>query len=251
MPGKLPIITQTPSANFGDRRGQAVIDMLIIHFTDQPDLQSAADILTDPNRAVSAHYLIAADGRILQLVNETDRAWHAGVAFWAGARDINSRSIGIELDNPGIDTGAHPYPAAQMQSLQALAIDILCRHPIPARHVLGHSDVAPGRKQDPGPLFDWQSLAAAGVGLWPKDWPADSPKAWPNTPASTEFGWSQVADLLARIGYDPLLIAAAPAAVVSAFQSHWRAANIDGRLDPQTAARIAAIAAMVEADKSL
>ncbi len=111
MPGKLPIITQTPSANFGDRRGQAVIDMLIIHFTDQPDLQSAVDILTDPNRAVSAHYLIAADGRILQLVNETDRAWHAGVAFWAGARDINSRSIGIELDNPGIDTGAHPYPA--------------------------------------------------------------------------------------------------------------------------------------------
>ncbi|MEK9595259.1 MAG: N-acetylmuramoyl-L-alanine amidase [Rhodospirillaceae bacterium] len=243
MPGKLPTITQTPSANFGDRRGQAVIDMLIIHFTDQPDLQSAVDILTDPNRAVSAHYLIAADGRILQLVNETDRAWHAGVAFWAGEHDINSRSIGIELDNPGIDTGVHPYPAAQMQSLQALAIDILCRHPIPARHVLGHSDVAPGRKQDPGPLFDWQRLAAAGVGLWPKD--------WPKTPVSNEFDWSQAADLLARIGYDPALIAAAPAAVVSAFQSHWRAANIDGQLDAQTAAHIASIAAMVEADKSL
>lgn len=238
MANPVPLITQTPSPNFGERRGGVTADMLIIHFTDQPDVTAAVDILTDPARAVSAHYLIAADGQILQLVAEHKRAWHAGVAHWAGQTDINSRSIGIELDNPGIDTGRHPFPAVQMRALITLARAIIARHPIPARHVLGHSDIAPLRKQDPGPLFDWQHLAAAGIGLWP------------DATDQRDICAADAAMMLSEIGYDPAAIAASPTAVVSAFQSHWRPTKIDGQLDPETRNFIAAVADLVAADKA-
>ncbi len=157
-----------PSPNHNARPDGAVIDMLILHYTGLPTLQESLDRLCDPSADVSAHYLIAEEGEVHALVPEDRRAWHAGVAYWRGDKDINSRSIGIELQNPGHEFGYRAYPVAQMTSLVELSLEILGRHPIPARHVLGHSDVSPDRKQDPGELFDWAGLAAAGIGLWPQ-----------------------------------------------------------------------------------
>lgn len=160
-------IIQRPSPNFGDRRGDGVVDMLILHYTDMANAEEAVDLLCNPEAEVSAHYLIARDGRCFQMVDEAKRAWHAGVSYWAGETDVNSRSIGIELDNPGHRLGYIPFTEPQMQSLKALCQGLLSRHPIPPERVLGHSDIAPGRKRDPGDLFDWKALADAGIGRWP------------------------------------------------------------------------------------
>ncbi len=157
-------VTDHPSPNFGPRPDGIVIDMLVIHYTGMPSGAAALRRLCDPVAEVSAHYLIEEDGRLFRLVGEAERAWHAGVASWRGESNINDRSIGIELVNPGHDYGYRPFPAAQMAALIALAGDILTRHPILTRNVVGHSDVAPSRKQDPGELFDWHALAAAGIG---------------------------------------------------------------------------------------
>ena len=150
------------SPNFNDRDGQA-IDMVIIHFTGMQSAQAALQRLCDPAAEVSAHYVIDEDSKIYQLVDETMRAWHAGVSEWAGTSNINSRSIGIELVNPGYEWGYQAFPPAQIDALIALLQEILPRYAIPPTHVLGHSDVAPARKQDPGHLFPWAQLNQAGV----------------------------------------------------------------------------------------
>jgi N-acetylmuramoyl-L-alanine amidase len=206
--------------------------MLILHYTGMPTAHAALDRLCDPAADVSCHWLIEDDGTLWRLVDEACRAWHAGVSAWAGAHDINSRSVGIELVNPGHEGGYRPFPTAQMAALAELARAILARHPIPAARVLGHADVAPERKSDPGELFDWAWLAARGIGLWPAD---DAP-APPIAPAEG----------LKRIGYD--FSGAEPgAAVIRAFQRHFRPRLIDGAIDAETARRIAQVAASIKA----
>jgi len=198
-----------PSPNYDVRKSSVNIDMLVLHYTGMGDSQVALERLRDPATKVSAHYLIDEDGTIYALVDETLRAWHAGVSCWAGQRDINSCSIGIELANPGHEFGYRPYPKQQRDALAMLAEDIVNRHPIPAHRVLGHSDVAPSRKRDPGELFDWNGLAKAGIGLWPEQ--------VSNGPLLEEFG------------YD--VAGAGQTACAVAFQRHWRPNKIDGFMD--------------------
>jgi N-acetylmuramoyl-L-alanine amidase len=202
-------------------------------------MRSAAEALErlcSAEARVSAHYLIAEDGAVWRLVDEDRRAWHAGVSSWRGRDDVNGASIGIELVNPGHEFGYRRFPEAQMAALEALCRDILARHAIPARHVLGHSDVAPQRKQDPGELFDWPRLARAGIGLWPTG--AIAPRA-------VSLGEAQ--RLLAAIGYAVPRTGASDAEtvqVIAAFQRHFRPSCCDGALDAETAGRIVAVAAL-------
>ena len=211
-----------PSPNFDDRPPATAIDMLVLHYTGMESAEAALARLCDPGAKVSAHYVIGEDGAVTALVGEAVRAWHAGAASWRGEPDVNGRSIGIELVNPGHEFGYRDFPDPQMAALERLASDILARHPIPARNVVGHSDVAPGRKTDPGELFDWQRLAAAGIGLWPDDGEGDA---------------EMVSEMLAAYGYDTTDEAAATVA----FQRHFCPQSLDGRADPQTAGRLKAL----------
>lgn len=227
------MIRHRPSPNVNDRRGNPV-DILLLHYTGMKTGVAALDRLTDPTSAVSCHYLIDEDGTCYQLADETARAWHAGVGYWAGATDINSRSIGIELVNPGHEWGYRPFPPAQMYSLATLAQDILGRHPIPPHRVLGHSDIAPLRKQDPGELFDWAWLHASGIGLWPD---IDAPEADLNP-----------RDALGIIGYGPLPDAPSSppvSQIIAAFQRHFCPGNLSGILDAPTMRRLRQVAAAI------
>lgn len=190
--------------------------MLVLHYTGMPSAQAALDRLCDAQAQVSAHYLIDEDGHVYPLVEETRRAWHAGQSFWRGESDINSHSIGIELVNPGHEFGYRPFPTRQIAALTLLCHDILTRHPIPARNVVGHSDIAPQRKQDPGELFPWQQLAAQGIGVWPQ---------------AQEAPHRDVVDCLKLWGYD----VSESHAAVTAFQRRFRPAQIDGKIDDETA----------------
>ena len=182
---------ERPSPNHDARPDGLAVDILLLHYTGMTSGEAALARLCDPAAKVSAHYCIDEDGSVSRLVPEARRAWHAGAGHWAGAGDINARSIGIELVNPGHEFGYRAFPEAQMTALMALARDILARHPIPAARVLGHSDVAPLRKEDPGELFDWQGLAAAGIGLWP-----ETPAEETDLPSDDAFKAG-----LARFGY--------------------------------------------------
>ena len=184
------------SPNHGPREPTLVV----LHYTTNDDADTAIRTLTNPKREVSAHYLVGRDGRIVQLVDEIERAWHAGASYWGGNRDVNSASIGIELDNNGRET----FPQRQIDALLALLSDLRQRYDIPAANVVGHSDVALGRKVDPGPLFPWRALAANGFGLW-----CDPP--YP--PAPPGFG---LATALHALGYDT----AEPEAARRAFRLH-------------------------------
>ena len=226
-------IRQRPSPNHGPRPLPGRIDLLILHYTGMTSAAAALDRLCDPAFEVSAHYLVAEDGTVWQLVDEVRRAWHAGRAFWAGAVNINDRSIGIELANPGHEYGYRPFPEAQLDALATLCRAILARHPIAPERVLAHSDVAPERKQDPGELFPWARLAAAGIGLWP-DFAAPAGPAGADDILAAQRG-------LARIGYDTRAsgkLDSATRAAIAAFQRHWRPARCDGALDGETARRI-------------
>ena len=215
-----------------DDRGSATVDMLVLHYTGMPSGEAALARLCDPVARVSAHYMIDEDGAAYALVPEDRRAWHAGISYWAGARDINARSVGIELVNPGHEFGYRNFPAAQIASLRALAKGIIARHAIPSWRVLGHSDVAPARKDDPGELFPWAHLAADGIGLWPA--PGDDP------------GANAVAGLLARYGYDP---AAPPEKAIIAFQRHFRPSRVDGMADAETRGVLSGLIALYAARK--
>jgi N-acetylmuramoyl-L-alanine amidase len=218
---------ERPSPNFEPRRPG--VDMLILHYTGMTSAAAALDRLCDPAAKVSAHYLIDEDGATYRLVAEDMRAWHAGVSRWRGETDVNGRSIGIELVNPGHEFGYRPFPEPQMVALERLAGDVVARHRIPPRHVLGHSDVAPGRKTDPGELFDWPRLARAGIGLWP----GDTDQAAPDD--------AEVGDLLARFGYGLGQGATGRTEALAAFQRHFRPSRIDGIADRETVSRLAAL----------
>lgn len=153
-----------PSPNFGERRGRGRVDLVVLHYTAMPSCAAALERLCDPAAEVSAHYLIDGDGTVLSLVDEAARAWHAGAGEWAGAGDVNSRSIGIELAN----TGRDPFAEPQMAALENLLAGVLDRHALPPKAVIGHSDMAPDRKGDPGPRFDWRRLALQGLSVWPE-----------------------------------------------------------------------------------
>ena len=220
-------IVERPSPNHGGRRADAAIDMLVLHYTGMASAAAALERLCDPRVEVSAHYLIDEFGIVYRLVPEERRAWLAGVAFWAGERDVNSRSIGIELANPGHDLGYRDFPPAQMAALIDLARGILARHPIPAHRVLAHSDVAPTRKIDPGEKFDWRMLAEAGIGLWPE-----------LSDAGPTVDIAAAQRDLAAFGYEIAATGAMDdqtASVVKAFQRHFRPARVDGRVDAETA----------------
>ncbi|MBL3609610.1 N-acetylmuramoyl-L-alanine amidase [Rhodovulum sulfidophilum] len=176
-----------PSPNCGARRVGARPDMVVLHFTAMTDAASALDRLCDPAAGVSAHYLIARDGRVFQLVDEAGRAWHAGAGCWGGVEDVNSRSIGIELDNPG----DRPFSAPLMAALEALLPGILARWSIRPERVIGHSDMAPDRKWDPGPRFDWRRLARQGLAVWPevRGSAGPAPEETAFRKAATAFGY--------------------------------------------------------------
>ena len=229
----MPAIIECPSPNFDARPAGQAIDMLILHYTGMKSAQDALARMCDETAKVSAHYCVDEDGTLLRLVPEDQCAWHAGVASWAGTGNVNARSIGIELVNPGHEFGYRAFPEAQMETLVTLAREILARHPIPARHALGHSDVAPLRKEDPGELFDWARLAAAGIGLWPGE-PAPGP-------VPDETGLKQG---LATFGYGYL--DEDSGAVVAAFQRHFRPADVNGKADAETAARLTALLALLD-----
>jgi N-acetylmuramoyl-L-alanine amidase len=215
---------ERPSPNHNERPAGKAIDLLLIHYTGMKDAESALQRLTDPAAKVSSHYLIDEAGQVYRLVDERRRAWHAGVGHWAGERDINGVSVGIELANPGHEFGYRPFPQPQMAALIELGRGILARHPIPKARVLGHSDVAPERKIDPGELFDWQDLAKSGIGLWPK-------------PSSGPRDLASIQKALARYGYEVAPSGQQDEATriaLAAFQRHFRPARIDGVADQMT-----------------
>jgi N-acetylmuramoyl-L-alanine amidase len=162
----MPVIEIRPSPSFGPRRGGAVPDMVVLHYTGMDTAEEAIQRLCDPASEVSAHYLIDLGGRVVAMVAEDMRAWHAGAASWGGVADINSCSIGIEIVNPGHTLGYPPFPDPQMSALEALLADILARHAIAPERVVGHACVAPVRKCDPGEKFDWRRLARRGLSVW-------------------------------------------------------------------------------------
>jgi N-acetylmuramoyl-L-alanine amidase len=234
-----------PSPNFDERNCRRPVDMVVLHYTGMPTAAAALQRLSDPEAKVSAHYMIDEDGTIYRLVPEDKRAWHAGVAFWRGVRDVNARSIGIELVNPGHEFGYREFSAVQIEALIALLKDIAARHEIMPGNYVGHSDIAPLRKEDPGELFPWRRLHAAGFGRW---W-TDDFKVSPNAPAMRTGDRSgavlelQVA--LDKIGYaieGSGIYDQHTEAAVRAFQRHWRQAQVDGVSDAETTSLIHHIA---------
>jgi N-acetylmuramoyl-L-alanine amidase len=230
-----------PSPNFNARRFQGV-RFVVIHYTGMKSADEALRRLCDPVAKVSSHYLIDEEGTAFRLVQEDQRAWHAGVSFWRGERDLNGASIGIELANPGHEWGYRPFPNAQIAALKALLRDISARHLVPAAGFLGHSDIAPSRKIDPGEFFPWKDLAEEGFGLWPEE----------TTPVPGHADLAGAFRRLSEIGYavpttmeegsDILNAESAATDVIKTFQRRYLPTQLDGRLDPVTAARIAAVA---------
>jgi N-acetylmuramoyl-L-alanine amidase len=218
---------ELPSPNVDERPAGTVIDTLILHYTGMRSGAEAIARLRDAGAVVSSHYVVEEDGRTFRLVPEALRARHAGVSHWRGREALNDVSIGIEIVNPGHEWGYRHFPALQMAAVADLCLEILDRHAIPACNVVGHSDVAPDRKQDPGELFDWRGLADNGIGIWPAmDGPAEG----------------DARELLGRIGYRTDLELPV---LVTAFQRHWRPERVDGVADAGTLARMQGVLAAI------
>lgn len=216
--------------------------MLVLHYTGMTDFDAALSKLTDPDAGVSAHYVIDEVGEIYQLVPEDRRAWHAGVSSWRGNTDINGCSIGIELVNPGHEFGYRTFPEQQMAALCALSKDILVRCPIPPQRVLGHSDVAPSRRRDPGELFDWEEAASSGIGIWPEAF-STLPQTGGDSlaPGSSGGEIRSIQERLAQFGYgiEPTgEFDASTRDIVLAFQRHFRPSRVDGIVDPESQYRL-------------
>jgi N-acetylmuramoyl-L-alanine amidase len=230
---------EAPSPNFDART--APPEILVLHYTGMKTGEEALDRLRDPQAKVSSHYMVEEDGRIFRLVPEERRAWHAGASYWKGQRNINGASIGVEIVNPGHEFGYRPFPDAQIAAVIALCADIRSRWQIGNDRIVGHADVAPGRKDDPGELFPWKRLAEAGHGLW-----AEAPAA-PGLPLAEGAEGVEVFALQAgftRLGFDlppSGKFDAATKAVVTAFQQHWRQDKVDGVADGKTRAQLMAL----------
>jgi N-acetylmuramoyl-L-alanine amidase len=255
-------IIDTPSPNHESRAGP--IDLVVLHYTGMQSGDVALRRLTDPAPIagdypgpwqsvdidpktslgrVSAHYLVMEDGLVHRLVDEDARAWHAGISFWEGRSDTNDRAIGIEIVNGGHDFGLPDFPSAQILAVMALVRDILMRRHLGPHQVVGHADVAPARKLDPGEKFPWRLLAEQGLALWSDKTGADGPRLAPGEQGEAVLATQEA---LAAIGYGVVqngLYDAATAEVVAAFQRRFRPERVDGLLDSVSAARLADIAA--------
>lgn len=265
-----------PSPNFGERKGVSAPDCIILHYTGMPTASEALLWLANPLSQVSCHYFVFEDGRIFQLVPESARAWHAGKSCWHGETDINSRSIGIEIVNIGpdltknpIEPGNYPdFPDEQIEAVIALVKDIATRWNIRPERILAHSDVAPGRKVDPGERFPWRKLAQHGLGLWPadpslpgtagdeaiqkeKNWIATSASPPRNDGPTYKRGAEgmpirALQTMFARFGYGLEITGVFDQRtedVVAAFQRHWRPAQVDGVADGETVRLLRALMA--------
>lgn len=237
-------IRDLPSPNQDDRPDGVPIDTLILHYTGMQTAGAAIARLRDPDAKVSSHYVVDEDGTVLRLVPEERRAYHAGVSYWRGNTELNGRSIGIEIVNPGHEWGYRDFPILQVAVVCDLCLSILSRHMIPARNIVAHSDVAPDRKEDPGEKFDWEQLAKNGVGLWP----FDVPDLGTTGEMRDAIGLRLVRAALIEVGYrvapegalDPAL-----STVLRAFQRHWRPEAVTGQADAGTLARLYGVAQLV------
>ena len=216
---------ETPSPNFDDRL--LPVSILVLHYTGMQDAASAIERLSNAEAKVSCHYLIAEDGQIVKMVEEDKRAWHAGRSHWRGTTDINSASIGIEIVNPGHEWGYRPFPVAQIDALIPLVQAIMLRHKITRGNVVGHSDIAPARKADPGELFPWERLARLRLAL-------PSPTKNLMDPHWTDGGFLLA---LERFGYD----VSDALAAIRAFQRRFRPASIDGIIDGECRSKLLAL----------
>ena len=242
QPDSSVVFDVVPSVNCGQRLNGHIADMVLLHYTGMLDAQAALQRLCSPDSKVSSHYVVFEDGRITQCVPESERAWHAGQAYWAGETDINSCSIGIEIANPGHDFGYPDFPSRQIAAVTALCRGIIARRGVRGERVLAHSDVAPARKQDPGEKFPWRLFSDSGVGLWVPPAPiGNGPRL------SIGDSGDAVRELqtnLAAYGYG---IAgngeydAATRDVVAAFQRHFRPARVDGEADESTCKTLIAL----------
>ncbi len=222
MPGGDELVhREVPSPNHGERT--LPVSMVVLHYTEMKPVETAIERMCDPAASVSAHYCITEEGEVIRLVPEERRAWHAGVSYWRGARDVNSASIGIELDHPGHGLGYRGFADAQIDALIPLLARIVKQYDIPRANVVGHSDVAPLRKTDPGELFPWQRLAEYRLCL-PRPTSLAAGNPFPNE------GSFMLA--LERFGYD----ITDPAKAVEAFERRWRPELITGVPDGETAA---------------
>lgn len=234
-------IIQNPSPNFENRPPGVSVNLLLFHYTGMKSASEAIARLCNPNSKVSAHYLIDEGGNIFSLVEENKRAWHAGVASWNDDVDINNISVGVEIANPGHEFGYTRYPEQQMVAVETLSIDVIKRHSIRAARVLAHSDVSPSRKCDPGELFDWERLAAAGIGIWPK-----------MLPVSVDFEIGSIRQCqkqLKMIGYSLKVTGVLDECTrdtILAFQRHWLPNRLTGKFDVETVWRMESLLRALE-----
>jgi N-acetylmuramoyl-L-alanine amidase len=217
--------TERPSPNFDERA--LPVTMIVLHYTGMPTAEDALARMTSPEAKVSAHYCVDEDGSIVRLVHEGKRAWHAGKSYWRGVTDINSASIGIEIVNPGHEFGYRPFPDDQVAAVMGLVHDIKARHGITRGNIVGHSDIAPARKEDPGELFPWWELARRRLAL-------PSPSRDLMDPYWTDAGFLLA---LERFGYD----VTDPQKAVIAFQRRFRPDLIDGIIDGECRAKLLAL----------
>lgn len=219
-------------------------DLIVLHYTGMSSAAKAIDWLSRPESKVSAHYVVDVDGRITQLVAEAMRAWHAGVSVWHGETDINSLSIGIEIQNPGHADGYHDFPTEQMRAVAELCRDIGARHGVQPARVLAHSDIAPSRKIDPGEKFNWAWLAAEGIGHWVEPVAVDATDAGLGCGASgsrvaemqgllREYGYG-CAGVVSETRFQLGILDQPTEVVIKAFQRHFRPARVDGHIDAST-----------------
>jgi len=242
-------IRERASPNHGSRGeppNVRPINMLVLHYTGMQSAEAALDRLCDPEAQVSAHYLAEEDGTIWRLVAEERRAFHAGISCWLGEHGLNDVSIGIEIVNPGHEWGYREFPEPQMQAVEALCRDIITRRRIPSYRIVGHSDIAPDRKSDPGELFDWQRLARAGIGLWP---PSSSDIAGRRGRGVGVIHRTAALSDLARIGY--CVSRGTERIALAAFQRRFRQERWDGLLDLETSLRLRDVRLAVEAAQAV
>jgi N-acetylmuramoyl-L-alanine amidase len=234
-------VFDAPSPNQDARPAGVPVDMIVLHYTGMKTAADAIFRLRDPAARVSSHYVVEEDGKILRLVPEDRRAWHAGVSYWRGHGGLNDRSIGIEIVNPGHEHGYRDFPVLQLAAVCDLCLEIVSRHPVPARNVVAHSDIAPDRKEDPGERFDWAGLAREGVGLWPAGVPDLGTGGAVRDAASLRDVRAALADIGFRVApegpLDPAL-----SSVLRAFQRHWRPEAVTGQADAGTLFRLLAVA---------
>jgi N-acetylmuramoyl-L-alanine amidase len=246
------VVRDAPSPNFDRRRGPP--DMLVLHYTGMRSAEEAVTRLQDPDSKVSAHYVVDEDGSILRLVAEEHRAWHAGRGAWQGETDCNAASIGVEIVNPGHEFGYRDFPDAQIDAVISLVSDIRTRWTIPDTRIIGHADLAPDRKQDPGERFPWKRLASLGHGLWFEP----APERIAALGAPLAVGDEGLGVIVLRAGLHRLGYGLQPGAdydeatklTVEAFQRHWRPSRVDGTADGETRATLMGVLQLATAESA-